>query len=159
MFRGIRLLISYFKEDIYSKRTFKNVKSVGCGCKAYGENIQILRPDNLTIGNDFKINGNTLINAKGGVNIGNGVTLSDGTKILSTGYNLEEWKKSNKREHKNESVNIGDDVWICANAVICPGVTISGSHVVVGAGAVVTRDIQEDNCIVAGVPAKIIGKF
>lgn len=157
--RRIKLLINCLKEDIYAKHVFKNVKSIGCECKAYGKNIQLLRPDKLSIGNEFKINGNTVINARGGVIIGNGVTVSDGAKILSTGYDLEEWKKSNTREHKNEPVNIGDDVWICASAVICPGVTISGSHVVVGAGAVVTRDIEEDNCIVAGIPAKIVSRF
>ena len=49
---------------------------------------------------------------------------------------------------------IEDDVWIGANAVILPGVTI-GKHVVVAAGAVVTKDVP-DNCIVGGVPAKMM---
>jgi acetyltransferase-like isoleucine patch superfamily enzyme len=49
---------------------------------------------------------------------------------------------------------IGDDVWIGANAVILPGVTI-GKHCVVAAGAVVTKDVP-DNSLVAGVPAKLI---
>ena len=51
-------------------------------------------------------------------------------------------------------VVIGDDVWIGANAVILPGVTI-GRHCVVAAGAVVTKDVP-DNSVVAGVPAKIL---
>ena len=50
-------------------------------------------------------------------------------------------------------VVIGDDVWIGANAVVLPGVHI-GRHVVVAAGAVVTRDVP-DGCVVAGVPATI----
>ena len=54
-------------------------------------------------------------------------------------------------------VVIGDDVWIGANAVILPGVTI-GSHVVVAAGAVVTKDVPA-NTLVGGVPAKIIKKI
>jgi acetyltransferase-like isoleucine patch superfamily enzyme len=54
-------------------------------------------------------------------------------------------------------VVIGNDVWIGANAVILPGVTI-GSHAVVAAGAVVTKDVP-GNCIVAGVPAKIIKRL
>jgi acetyltransferase-like isoleucine patch superfamily enzyme len=52
---------------------------------------------------------------------------------------------------------IEDDVWIGANAVILPGVTI-GKHVVVAAGAVVTQDVP-DNTIVGGVPAKEIKKI
>ncbi len=49
---------------------------------------------------------------------------------------------------------IGDDIWIGANAVILPGVTI-GSHSVVAAGSVVTKDVPPHS-LVAGVPAKII---
>lgn len=51
-------------------------------------------------------------------------------------------------------MTIGNDVWIGGNVTILPGVTI-GNNVVVAAGAVVTKDIP-DNCVVAGVPAKMI---
>ena len=49
---------------------------------------------------------------------------------------------------------IGDHVWIGTRVVVLKGVTI-GSNVVVAAGALVTRDVP-DNCLVAGVPARII---
>ncbi len=51
-------------------------------------------------------------------------------------------------------VVIKDDVWVGANCIILPGVTI-GSHSVVGAGAVVTKDIPS-YCLVAGNPARIL---
>ncbi|MCF0134946.1 MAG: sugar O-acetyltransferase [Lachnospiraceae bacterium] len=51
-------------------------------------------------------------------------------------------------------VTIGNDCWFGANVTICPGVTI-GDNVVVGAGAVVTRDIPP-NSFAAGVPCKVI---
>lgn len=54
-------------------------------------------------------------------------------------------------------VVIGDDVWIGANCTILPGVTI-GHNTVVAAGAVVTKDIS-DNCVAAGVPAKVIKRL
>ena len=50
---------------------------------------------------------------------------------------------------------IGDDVWIGLRAIIMPGVQI-GTGAIVGAGAVVTRDV-EANSIVAGIPARVIG--
>lgn len=51
-------------------------------------------------------------------------------------------------------VHIGNDVWIGLRAVIMPGVTI-GDHVIIGSGAVVTKDVP-DYAVVGGVPAKII---
>jgi acetyltransferase-like isoleucine patch superfamily enzyme len=51
-------------------------------------------------------------------------------------------------------VNIGEDVWIGANVVIRMGATI-GDRAVVGAGAVVTRDVPADE-VVAGAPAQTI---
>lgn len=53
-----------------------------------------------------------------------------------------------------EPVKIGDDVWIGSRAIILPGVSI-GSGVIIGAGAVVTKDVP-DWAIVAGNPANII---
>jgi acetyltransferase-like isoleucine patch superfamily enzyme len=53
-------------------------------------------------------------------------------------------------------VHIGSDVWLGAHVVVLPGVTI-GNGAIVGANAVVTKDV-EPMTIVAGVPAKPIGK-
>jgi len=51
-------------------------------------------------------------------------------------------------------VNIGDYTHIGANATILPNIKV-GKNVTIGAGAVVTKDIPDD-CIVAGIPARII---
>lgn len=51
-------------------------------------------------------------------------------------------------------VKLGNNVQIGANATVLPNICI-GDNVVVGAGAVVTKDVR-NNCVVAGVPAKII---
>lgn len=59
-----------------------------------------------------------------------------------------------KRIQKHKKVIIKNDVWIGANSVIMPGVTI-GNGVIIGATSVVTKDIP-DYAIVVGVPAKII---
>ena len=51
-------------------------------------------------------------------------------------------------------VSIGDGSWLGHGTVVLPGVTI-GRHVVVGANSVVTSDLP-DNCVAAGVPARVV---
>ena len=51
-------------------------------------------------------------------------------------------------------VVIGNDCWLGANVVVCPGVTI-GDRCVIGAGSVVTRDIPSDS-FAAGNPCRVI---
>jgi acetyltransferase-like isoleucine patch superfamily enzyme len=54
-------------------------------------------------------------------------------------------------------IHIKQNAWIGANATILPGVTI-GENSVVAAGSVVSKDVP-DNCVVGGIPAKIIKKI
>ena len=54
-------------------------------------------------------------------------------------------------------VTLGDDVWLGGHCVINPGVTL-GNNVVVASGAVVTESFP-DNCVIGGVPARIIRKL
>lgn len=107
----------------------------------------------VTIGDYTRIGiHNTII---GPVCIGNHVNLAQGITVTALNHNFEDAsKRIDEQGISTKPVVIGDDVWIGANAVILPGVTI-GSHCVVAAGAVVTKDIP-DNCVVGGVPAKVI---
>lgn len=91
----------------------------------------------------------------GPVCIGNHVNLAQGITVTALNHNFEDSsKRIDEQGVSTKPVVIGDDVWIGANAVILPGVTI-GSHCVVAAGAVVTKDIP-DHTLVGGVPAKVI---
>ena len=110
----------------------------------------------VTIGDYTRIGiHNTII---GPVCIGNHVNLAQGITITALNHNFEDAsKRIDEQGISTKPVVIGDDVWIGANAVILPGVTI-GSHCVVAAGAVVTKDVP-DNCVVGGVPAKVIKKI
>ena len=91
----------------------------------------------------------------GPVCIGNNVNLAQGITVTALNHNFEDpTRKIDEQGISTKPVVIGDDVWIGANAVILPGVTI-GRHVVVAAGAVVTKDVPPHS-LVAGVPAKLI---
>ena len=95
---------------------------------------------------------NTII---GPVTIGNHVNLAQGITVTALNHNFSDAEKRIDEQGVNTTpVAIGDDIWIGANAVILPGVTI-GSHSVVAAGSVVTKDVPPHS-LVAGVPAKII---
>ena len=95
---------------------------------------------------------NTII---GPVTIGSHVNLAQGIVVTALNHNFEDTtRRIDEQGISTQPVVIGDDVWIGANAVILPGVTI-GHHVVVAAGAVVTKDVP-DNCVVGGIPAKIL---
>ena len=98
---------------------------------------------------------NTII---GPVTIGSHVNLAQGITVTALNHNFEDKnKRIDEQGVSTKPVVIGDDVWIGANAMILPGVTI-GKHAVVAAGAVVTTDVPE-NTVVGGVPAKVIKKL
>lgn len=95
---------------------------------------------------------NTII---GPVTIGSHVNLAQGITVTALNHNFEDTdKRIDEQGISTKAVTIEDDVWVGANAVILPGVTI-GRHSVVAAGAVVTKDVPE-NTVVGDVPAKII---
>lgn len=78
--------------------------------------------------------------------------LASGTKIISADHD----KRIFIEHVKSSPIVIHDNCWIGANAVILPGVELD-VNTIVGAGAVVNKSFGKDS-IIAGVPAKIIGK-
>jgi len=94
---------------------------------------------------------NTVI---GPVTIGDHVNLAQGITITALNHNFtEQLKRIDEQGITTNPVVLGDDIWIGANAVILPGVTI-GSHTVIAAGAVVTKDVPP-NSLALGVPAVV----
>ena len=98
---------------------------------------------------------NTII---GPVTIGSHVNLAQSITVTALNHNFSDTtRRIDEQGISTNPVTIEDDVWIGANAVILPGVTI-GQHAVVAAGAVVTADVPA-NTVVGGVPARIIKKI
>lgn len=95
---------------------------------------------------------NTII---GPVIIGSHVNLAQGITITALNHNFNDSEKRiDQQGISTKEVVLEDDIWVGANAVILPGVTI-GTHAVVAAGAIVTKDVPPHS-LVAGVPAKVI---
>jgi acetyltransferase-like isoleucine patch superfamily enzyme len=82
--------------------------------------------------------------------IGDDVVIADHTHGSAAAHRLDE------QGIRSAPVSIGDDVLLNPHVVIIAGVTI-GNGAIVGAGAVVTKDV-EPYTIVAGVPARVIGR-
>lgn len=68
-----------------------------------------------------------------------------------------EYMDDHKYKERYGPIIIGDNVFIGANSTILYDVHI-GNNVIIGAGSLVNKDIP-DGVIVAGVPAKVVGKF
>lgn len=64
------------------------------------------------------------------------------------------WRDKYTLPEKKNYIVIGNDVWVGANSIILPGVTV-GDGAIIGAGAVVSHDVPP-YAVVAGVPAKIL---
>ena len=111
----------------------------------------------LRIGRSFSVNSGVLIDARGGVDIGDHVMVGPYAVVVSSNHDfLQTDVPMATLDHIMEPVKIGNDVWIGAHAVITAGVKI-GNGAVISAGAVVTKDVDGFQ-IVGGVPAKVIGK-
>lgn len=110
----------------------------------------------LIIGDYTRVGlGNTII---GPVTIGNHVNLAQNITVTGLNHNFEDVSLHIDEQGVDTiPVIIEDDVWIGANAVILPGVTV-GKHSVVAAGSVVSRSIPPYS-VCAGVPAKVIKQY
>ena len=128
----------------FSLGDYSVIESFACINNAVGD---VIIGDHTRIGLH-----NTII---GPVTIGSHVNLAQGITVTALNHNFEDSdKRIDEQGVSTTPVTIEDDIWIGANAVILPGVTI-GNHSVVAAGAVVTKNVPPHS-LVAGVPAKII---
>jgi acetyltransferase-like isoleucine patch superfamily enzyme len=83
--------------------------------------------------------------------------MGPGVAIFSGNHGMIKGQPMTFQERKEASIVIGDDVWLGAHSIITAGTHIANG-VIVAAGAVVTRSITQEDVIVAGIPAKIIGQ-
>lgn len=114
--------------------------------------IQFFDPSNVVIGKGSIIGQNAFLDGRDKLLIGDFVDMASDVMI----YNSEHDINSEDFYPIKAPVIIEDYCFIGPRAIILPGVTIK-KGAVVGAGAVVTKDVEEF-AIVGGVPAKVIGE-
>lgn len=106
----------------------------------------------FSMGRNSVINSGCYLDNRRGISIGNNVGIAHDTRIYTLGHNLD----SPEFETKGLPVTIEDNVFVFANAMIMPGVTIHEGAVVLS-GSVVTKDVPAWT-VVGGNPAKEIRK-
>lgn len=108
--------------------------------------LTVVRPHCVTIGRRVTVMNGALMMAAGGITIDDDVQIAANAQLVSNNHDLVDRMVITCRR-----------VWIGAGATILPGVTV-GENSVVGAGSVVTHDV-EPNTIVAGNPARLIRRL
>lgn len=115
---------------------------------SFGSGINVQIGNYSSLNQDCSIANDTII--------GNDVMMGPGIIVLSGSHNFERTDIPMREQGapSRKPVIIGDDVWIGTRTIILPGVKI-GDHAIIGAGSVVTRNVEEWT-IVAGNPARMI---
>lgn len=164
--------IRYF---IY-KPLFKSVKGkfnieshvtiLGFGNIDIGNDVSIMKNSyiyandggSLLIGNNFMMNTNSQLGASfGKIIIGNNCAIAANCVLRAANHTFDNINiPFQEQGHTYGKIILEDDVWISSNCVITADTKIGRSSVV-GAGSVVTKDV-EPYSVVGGVPAKLIRK-
>jgi acetyltransferase-like isoleucine patch superfamily enzyme len=130
--------------------------------EAYDEFLGTRYSPKITMGNNVRFNTDCHIGCIDQIVIGNDVLFASRVFITDHFHGSTERPESEtpvayRRLTSKGPVVIGDNVWIGEGVAIMPGVTI-GRNCIIGANAVIHKSFP-DNCVIAGVPARIIRRF
>lgn len=107
--------------------------------------------ENITIGKNVFVNHACTFMDRGGITIEDDVLIGPKVNLITTNHPLN---PNERRATISHPIVIKKGAWIGVGVTILPGVTI-GENSIVAAGAVVSKNVP-DNCIVGGIPAKIL---
>jgi serine acetyltransferase len=93
----------------------------------------------------------TYLDGRNGIIIGENTWIGPHVHIVSMNHDVSDYTKY----QTDDPIIIGDNCWLGAGCTILSGVRL-GNHVVVAAGAVVTKSFDIDNVILGGVPARVV---
>lgn len=152
-------IFSYITNHIISRIVFSRVRLfwyrkvmkflIGKGSSILTD-FKIATTSNLIVGEHTVVNNGCRFDNRFPITIGDNVSITYGTAIFTKGHDIDD----PYFRTKGAPVVIDDYVWICANAIILPGVHI-GKGAVVLTGSVVTQDVEPYQ-VVGGNPAKFI---
>lgn len=152
-------------------RIFVKVRGVVCGCMAdyktsvirkngsmgrIGWAVDYNHPENIFVGENSYVNGGMIFASDNAViRIGRDCMISYAVHLRCDMHKHDSVRVAMIDQGNSEQdITIGDDVWVGYGAQVMSGCSV-GSHSIVAAGAVVTKDVPE-YAVVGGVPARII---
>ncbi|TDS87481.1 sugar O-acetyltransferase [Nesterenkonia aurantiaca] len=124
-----------------------------------GDDVAIRAPFSVDYGSHISIGDRVFINTGlvaldvAPIRIGADCLLGPNVQLLTPIHPVEPGPRQQKWESA-EPITLEENVWLGGGVIVCPGVTI-GRNAVIGAGAVVTRDIPA-NSVAVGNPARVI---
>ena len=140
-------------ENVKKKEILKGILG-HCTDRVFIESpVHMSYGNHVHLGDQFYANFNLVIIDDMDVYIGNQVMIGPNVTICTTGHPVYPLYRE-MGAHYSLPIHIGNKVWIGANSVVLPGVTI-GDNSVVGAGSIVTRDIPA-NVVAVGNPCRVI---
>lgn len=116
-------------------------------------NTRVKFPERITFGRSVRIGPHCVLGAMGTIKLGDFVRISEGACIETAGLDVN---APLPYPHVAKPIVIGNGVWLGFRSVVLGGVTI-GDGSVIGAGAVVTKDVPP-NSIVVGSPTRLFAK-
>lgn len=120
--------------------------------------LQARKPEScISIGSNCHLNNNVTIVACQEVVIGDNCLIGNRVTVFDSDFHDISPDSRYSSRGQSAAVSIGDDVWIGTGAMILKGVSI-GAGSIVAAMAVVTKSVP-GNCIVAGIPARVIKRL
>ncbi len=126
---------------------------------AVGEDVEIRPPFYVDYGTNIRIGARTFVNFGlmaldvADITLGADCQLGPNVQLLTPTHPVDPELRRAKWEAAKPIV-IGDNVWLGGGVIVCPGVTI-GENTVVGAGAVVVKDLPA-NVVAVGNPARVV---
>lgn len=116
----------------------------------------VIMDENVSIGEGtYMGSGQIYAGKQSRVTIGRFCAIGYNVHIKARSHDPNNPTSAGRPQQKVEAdISIGNHVWIGDNVFILPGISV-GDHVIIGASAVVTRDVP-DYAVVGGVPARLI---
>lgn len=155
--RAMRLIERFNRtgiDDVHARRQIL-VELLG----SVAADVEVRPPLYCDYGSQIRIGARTFVNFNlvaldvANITIGEDVQIGPNVQLLTPTHPIEPEPRRSKIEAA-EPIVIADNVWLGGGVIVCPGVSI-GENTVVGAGAVVTRDLPP-NVVAVGNPARVL---